>query len=135
MLSDPAPKKYQALSVLWCVVIRTELRRCFKNMDPRVSKMNQRSLWCLNLSGRATASNRMQSLLIFDFFIGYLRYYYDLIGSYTSLLTKFTIWAVRTAPLESGVCIRIVPLSPKTPQIHFFFLFTLSTNIHFISKK
>ena len=30
-----------------------------------------------------------------DFSLANLRYYYDLIGSYTSLLTKIAVWAVR----------------------------------------
>ena len=59
--------------------------------------MNQRSLWCLKLSGRETASNRTAPLepTIYRYFIGYLRYYCDLIGSYMSLLNKISIWAVR----------------------------------------
>ena len=65
----------------------------------------------------------MQSLLIFDFFIGYLRYYYDLIGSYTSLLTKITIWAVR-------LTIQVVAKSDFTIQVAKSIFFLASPSIY-----
>ena len=89
------------LRALTVFVVVVAFRRCvFKAVMSIMNLyflMNQRSLWCLNLSGRATASNRTAPFRIhrMDFSLANLRYYYDLIGSYTSLSTKITVWAVR----------------------------------------